>query len=83
MRRVDDNTIAGVPAHAIVNDSGSLASISEAYAPAFAVYQRSTDFAEAHNCARIGYVRDFIKLSSVLVRWPPVMISKGLSCPWY
>lgn len=61
VRGVDDDTIAGVPAHAIVNDSGSLASKAKTYAPAFAVDHSGADFAKAHNHARIGYVRDFIK----------------------
>jgi hypothetical protein len=82
MSGVDDDTIAGIPAHAIVNDSGSLASKAKTYAPAFAVDHSGADFAEAHNHARIGYVRDFIKWSSPRARWPPVAISRGFSRPW-
>jgi len=79
MRGVDDDPVRGVPAHAIVNDSGGLASKAETYAPAFAVDHSGADFAKAHNRARIGYVRDLIKKSSPRSRWPPVAISMGFS----
>jgi len=51
---MNHDTIGGVPAHAIVNDSGGLASKAETYAPAFAVDHSGADFAEAHSRARIG-----------------------------
>jgi hypothetical protein len=58
---VDHDAIAGVPARSIIDNSGCLASKAKANRPAFAVDDCGADFAEAHNRARIGYVRDFIK----------------------